>query len=295
MEPEIEPVLWVRAPIGVSALMNPIVWTMLSNKFTKSGFNVVNWLCDTTYRTLVKVPPVMNEVMDLNLPRGWNNFVDNFDSIMGLLFNLKSFRLKKGEIEPLQVLLKQNRDCIFSQYLPLPNRSLLVIEETSHGTYVDPIITGAVDAIRTMIGIDSTLANYSIRTKENRAIKTIDQLAEFYDNLIKNTLAKKEGIFRKHIFGTRSHFSFRGVISSLTEKHRYDEIHIPWGIGMSVFRIHIVNKLLRMNYTPNKAISFINEHAQKYHPILDNIFNELINESKYNGVSCVMQRNLALF
>jgi hypothetical protein len=294
MEPEIEPVLWIRAPNGVQAMMNPIVWTMLSTKFTKSGFNFINWLCDTTYRPLVKTPPDMNAVLDLNLPRGWNNFINNFESIMDALFNLKSFRVGKGVEDPLQTLLRRHGDCVFSRHIPLPNRSLLVIEETSHGTYVDPIITGAVDAIRTMIGIDSPLTNYSVRTKENRTIKTINQLAEFYDNLIKSTLAKKEGVFRKHIFGTRSHFSFRGVISSLTEAHRYDEIHIPWGIGMSVFRIHIVNKLLRMGYNPNQAIGFINEHAQKYHPVLDKIFIDLINESKYDGIACIMQRNPSL-
>lgn len=294
LDVDLEPILWMRSPRDVRALMNPIMWTMLEEKFTRSGFNIIQWLCDTTYKPPVKFPTIMDSILNLNIPRGWNNFVENFDSITNTLFNLKGLKVNKEDVAPLQQLIHMQRDCIFSQYLPLPNRSLLVIEETNVGAYVDPIVVGAVDAIRNMVGIDSDLSNYTVRVKENRTVKTINQLAEFYDELVKNTLAKKEGIFRKHIFGTRSHFSFRGVISSLTEVHRYDEIHIPWGIGVSVFRIHLVNKLLRLGYTPNSAIAFLNEHTQKYSSLLDGLFQELINESPNRAVSCCMQRNPSL-
>lgn len=290
-EHDLEPLLWMRAPNGVRALINPIIWTMLTDKFTRSGFEIIKWICDTTYKPQVKIPVIMEAVQALEIPRGYNNFVDNFDMIIDALFELKGFKLKKGELDPLQVLIRTQRDCVFTHYLPLPNRSLLVIEETSVGTYVDPIVTGAVDAIRTMVGIDSDLSSHNLRTKENRTVKTIAQLANFYDDLARTTLAKKEGIFRKHIFGTRSHFSFRGVISSLTEKHAYDEIHIPWGIGISVFRIHLMNKLMRRGYTPNTAIAFLNEHAQKYHPLLDELFKLLISESPDSKIPFVIQRN----
>ena len=291
---DLEPLLWMRAPNGIRALINPIVWTMINEKFTRSGYEIIKWLTDTTYKPQVKTPVIMDAVMGLGIPRGYNNFVDNFDVIIDALFDLKGFKLKKGILDPLQVLLREQRNCVFSHYLPLPNRALLVIEETNVGTYVDPIVTGAIDAIRIMVGIDSDLSSHNARTKENRTVKTIAQLSNFYDDLSRTTLAKKEGIFRKHIFGTRSHFSFRGVISSRTDKHNYDEIEIPWGIGVSVFRIHLANKLERRGFAPNEAISFLNEHAQKYHPLLDELFNILINESPNQKISCVIQRNPSL-
>jgi len=294
IDSDLDPILWIRAPDGVSGLMNPVVWTMLNEHFTCSGFSIIRWLTDTIYKPQVKTPLIMDAVMDLGIPRGWNTFVENFDDIMSKLFDIKGFRARRGVPEPLELLLKEQRQCVFSQYLPLPNRSLLVIEETNVGTYVDPIITGAVDAIRTMVGIDSVLSTHNVRMKENRTVKTISQLAIFYDDLVRTTLAKKEGIFRKHIFGTRSHFSFRGVISSLTEPHQYDEIHIPWGIGISVFRIHLVNKLLRRGFNPNSAIALLNEHAQKYSSLLDELFQTLIAESPNKGISCILQRNPSL-
>lgn len=294
LEQNLEPLVWMRAPNGVRALINPIVWTMLSTKFTTSGFNVIWWLTDTTYKPTVKIPNMMDSVYALKITRGYNNFFDNFDTIMDKLFALKAFKPKKGKPESLQTLLKTQRNCIFSKYLPLPNRALIVIEETNVGTYSNPIDIGAVDAIRTMANIDSELSTHSVRTKENRTVKTIAQLATFYDDLYRTTLARKEGIFRKHVFGTRSHFSFRAVISSMTDNHAYDELHIPWGIGIAVFRIHLMNKLMRLGYTPNAGIALLNEHSGKYHPLLDQLFNQLIDESPGRAISGTLQRNPSL-
>jgi hypothetical protein len=295
-EQDLEPLLWMESPQGVAPLINPIVWGMLTERFKRSGFEVVRWLCDTHYSPPVRTPDVIEELVERGVQRGYNNFVENFDEFMELLFNMKSFKggVKKGQIDPLYALIKMQRDCVFTRYLPLPNKTLLVIEETNVGTYVDPIVTGAVDAINMMVAIDSPLSNFRPRDKENRTIKTLAQLWDFYDGLYRTTVAKKEGIFRKHVFGTRSHFSFRAVISSLTARHDYDELHIPWGIGVSVLRIHLMNKLLKRGYTPNQAVAFLNEHAQKYHPELDNLFKELIAESPYKGIPVVFQRNPSL-
>jgi hypothetical protein len=295
LEQDLEPIVWMRSPNGVKKLINPIVWTMLNSKFKRSGFEIIRWICDTTYKPPLRVPQVMDAVQAIpNLQRGYNNFVENFDYVVDSLFELKVFKPMRGKQDPLQQLLRDQRNCVFSDYLPLPNRSLLVIEESNVGTYVDPIVTGAVDAIRTMVSIDSQLSSHSVRTKENRTVKTIAQLADFYDGLARTTLAKKEGIFRKHVYGTRSHFSFRAVISSLTDAHEYDELHIPWGIGVSVLRIHLLNKLIRRGYAPNEAIAFLNEYAQKYHPLLDELFQLLIAECPYKGIPVVFQRNPSL-
>jgi hypothetical protein len=288
------PIVWMRRPKGVEQLINPIVWTMINDKFRRSGFEIIRWICDRHYKPPVKMPPVMEQVMALGIDRGYNNFVKNFQQITDSLFELKVFKLRKGQMDPLQVLFRQAPECLFADYLPLINRSLLVIEESNVGTYVDPIATDAVDAIRTMVGIDSPLSSHNTRVKENRTVRAIAKLADFYDDFARTTLAKKEGIFRKHVYGTRSHFSFRAVISSLTAAHDYEELHIPWGIGVSVLRVHLINKLYRRGMTPNEAASFLDEHAQKHHPLLEELFQLLIDECPYMGVPVVFQRNPSL-
>jgi hypothetical protein len=305
-EQALESIVWMRSPKGVLGFINPVVWLMLTKKFTKSGFDIVRYLSDTNYKTHVQMPAIAKTIESTlttqGIGRGYNNFINNFDAIIGTLFSLKIFKPKKRKgfkqvaevIDPLQMLLIQNRNCIFSKYLPLPNRSLLVIEETNTATYADNIVKDAVNAILTMVNIDSDISNYSVRNKENRTIKAISLLAVFYDGLYKTTLAKKEGIFRKHIYGTRSHWSFRAVISSLTAAHEYDELHIPWSIALSVFRIHLFNKLDQHGFTPNEAKRIINEHCYKYSEFLDSLLSELISESPYKGVPCVLQRNPSL-
>lgn len=294
MEQDIEPILWMRSPKGVAKLINPIVWTMLTLRFTRSGFDVLLWICDTSYRSNCKIPNVLDEVQSRGIQRGYNYFVENFDWIMDTLFSIKSYKLKKGNRDYLYELIQRDRSCIFSDYIPLPNKALLVIEGTNVGTYADPVVVGAIDAIETIAGIDSSLFQHSLRVKENRTIKCLSKLAEFNDNYYKTSLAKKAGIFRKHVFGSRSHFSFRAVISSITEPHEYDEIHIPWGIATSVLRVHVLNKLLKRGYDVNKAIEFINVHAQKYNKELDDIFKELIAESPNRGIETISQRNPSL-
>lgn len=295
----LQPLTWIRSPHGVEGLMNPIVWTMLSQQFTYAGFNAIQWLADTTYHANPHDAIIMaiNDIVIAGQPieRGYNYFVRNFDAIIEALYEIKQFKTKRGKRKHdksvLWQVIQQNRDCIFSQYLPIPHPSLLVVEKNDLGTYVDPITTGAVDAIRTLAGIDTEYRIYSLRTKENRAVKTVAQLADFYETIYDHHLAKKEGIFRKHVYATRSHFSFRAVISSITDAHNYDEIYIPWGVATSVLRLHLVNKLLEMDYTSSEAISFINEHAQKYNPLLDRLFKELIAESSNGrGISCLLNR-----
>lgn len=290
---DLESFVWLRAPEGVRGLINPTVWAMLCKHFTKSSFSIVRWLTDRSYRNAdVKTPDFMPVLESFGFQRGLNYFIDNFDYIMECLFSMKIFKTK--EPSDLERFIKTYRDCIFSQYLPLPNKTLLVVEENNSGTYVDPVLTGGIDAIRTLVGIDSALLNYSVQVKENRTVKCIDKLSEFYLEYYRTTLAQKEGVFRKHIFGTRSHFSFRAVISSITGPHNYDEIFIPWGVAVNVLKFHIANKLLRRGWTPNEINSFLYEHTQKYHPTLDQIFKELIDESPNKRIPCVFTRNPSL-
>ena len=294
---DLESFVWLRAPIGVHALINPTVWIVLSKCFTKSNFNLVYWLASDNYKTESKIPdylPQVQNYLEINkLKRGLNTFIEHFDEYMEFLLQLPVFKKMNANMKLDQFIAKY-RDCIFSQYVPLPNKTLLVLEETNSGTYIDPNNTVVLNAIHTLVGIDSPLVNYSVKQKERRAINCIDRLSKFYLDYYKNTLASKEGVFRKHIFGTRSHFSARAVISSITEPHNYDEIHIPWGVAINMLRLHLTNKLIRRGMNPNQIVGYLNEHTYKYSPLLDELFQELIRESPRGGIECVLTRNPSL-
>ena len=295
VDKELEPILWVRAPKNVRALINPAIWTMLTDKFKKANFDTIQWITDTTYRAGPSDGAIVAELTEAGINRGYNNFVDNFYEIISKLNDLKSFSNKYRNTNDLLLkLIIDNKDSVFSQYLPLVNRTLLVIESTTVGTYVDPFVPTAIDAILTVASIDSVETAYSQRVKENRTAKFLAGISSYYKNFAKNNLGRKTGNFRQHVYGSRSHFSFRAVVTSLTDAHEYDEIHIPWSIAITVFKYHLINKLHQRNYTVNQALFLINAHAKIYNPLLDEIFKELIDESPRKGIDVTINRNPSL-
>lgn len=294
---ELQPIIWMRAPIGVRSLINPIFWAHLSEFFSKGSFDVLRWIADTGYHPVVKTPLIMDSIQTLIPGRGYNYFLDNFDFIINTLMESKPYRIpaKRRQAADLMTMIRMYRHCLFPQYLSLPNKSLLVIEKSNVGTYVDTTVPGAVDAIRTMASIDLPESNFSQRFRENRTIKSICQVSEFHIEWSSKSLAGKTGVVRKHLLGTRSDFSFRAVISSISEAHDYREIHISWGIAVAVLHVHLANKLSRYHgMTANEIIGFLDEHAQKYNELLARLFDELIAECPYLGIPVILGRNPSL-
>jgi len=291
---ELAPRVWIRNPTGVALLMNPLVWNMLSFKFTISGFNLIEWLCNTDY-----VPPgnrpqeLIDEVTSLGIQRGYNNFVNNFDSIMDHLYELKRF--SKSKNDELRKLIKEQRDCVFCTHLPLPNKALLIKEDTNVGSFVDQMIMSIINAIQMIRSIDKATSAYTVRQKENRTVKTLVQLARFYYESYHLLFAKKQGLIRRHICGTRCHWACRAVISSNTGVHEYDALELSWGQGITLLAVHLKNKLFKLGYTPNEATALLYEHTNKYHEGLDKLMEEIIAETpEQRGFYGVFVRNPSL-
>lgn len=299
IEQDFESILWLRTPNGIRSLMSPHVMTMLSKRFTKSGWNLIHWLTDSRYDTGNRPIAETQQLLDLGIRREWNWFHDNFDQLMDTLFELPGLKRKPShpnyrESEELRSVLRQYRHCVFPQHLPLPNRSLLIIENTSVGTYSNNENIGAIDAIQSMSGIDSELCTLSQRDRENRTARGLAGLSKYYEDFYKFTVEDKPGIARKHLFGVRCHFSFRNVITSLRGAHDHDEIHIPWGVATTTLEYHVYNKLFQQKWSINEMLGLMNKYAHEYSPFIDGIFDELIKESPYKGLPTTMVRNPSL-
>lgn len=296
----LETITWIRAPRGVTALINPIVWTMLSERFNLGTFNMIQYLTDTQYRLpenqVGKFAPIIDQ---LPFERGLNNFIENFKEIKDFLFSLSIFKSRqKGRVTTdfLRRMLDENPDAIFAKHLPIPHRSLLVVEDgTSGGVYLDEFTPKAINAVLTLAGIDTLSAKgeltTSLRLRESRAVRAVMRLAEYYYYVCSKRLAKKEGVFRKHVYATRSHFTFRAVVASITEPHHHEQIYIPWGVATSVFQLHLTNKLYRLGFTPNEAQDFLHRYATTYHPLMDHLFKQLIAEAPDpRGIAATLNR-----
>lgn len=314
IEDDVAPTLWFRRPNNVERLINPIIWIMLDKRFTKSKYRILVWLTDRNYNPNIKRPLIIDEMIAAGIPRGYNSFVQNFDAIMTYLFNHNEFSVKKNastgmfidmlEIthpsgDPLQQLIAENRNRIFSDYIPVLNKSLVVLVQHATGIYIDNTFVGIKDTVNTMLSIDKDYYNKSPMSVENRTGKILMMLCDYYSNLFAKNLSPKEGLPRKHNYGTRTNMSFRAVITSHEAIHDHDEIWIPWGVGVTVFQLHILNRLMRpskdsVGMTHNEALGLIYEHVHRYHPLLDQILKELLAGSPGGSIKCMHQRNPSL-
>ncbi|HXQ33788.1 MAG TPA: hypothetical protein VN843_07240 [Anaerolineales bacterium] len=292
IENTIEPLVWFRQPHGVEKLLSPIVWLMLEDRFSRGKFSYIRWLTDTSYVSRAPRPVLIDEMIDDGIERGYNYFIRNFFAIIQYLLKTKEFRAKRGSVDYLEIFLEKNKDILFSSHIPLLNRSLLIIEKTLFATYIDDSVPIAMDAIETMVSIDRDFYDQSGPVKENRTARAMYRLScEFFDNYLKRNVSKKTGLLRHHVGGSRLDFSARAVISSITDRHRYDEIEVPWGIGLAVFRPMLMNKLInKSGMMVNDAIGLLLSHSGVYHPLIDHYLKEIISETRGNRYPVIFNR-----
>lgn len=295
IERPLEPILWLKVPEGVDAFISPMFWIMLDDATSITNFNIMSWLCDPYYIPKSVAHRQAEKFLSLNIPRGINYFYQNFDDIIALLHEKRLIKRGADDInDDLLLAIKQYRDCIFTRFLPVPNRHSFIVEDTNAGTYTDTNMTYALDACHMISSINSAVVPLGVKYRESRVTKAIQKLSSYYLSFIKDSLQPKEGWFRQHVYGSRLHFTARAVISSLHENHHYEELHIPWGVGVQLLKMHLTNKLLKRGMSPKEITSFLFHHVKKYHPLLDELFKELIRESPYMGIPVTFQRNPSL-
>ena len=303
-ETTLESTLWIRAPEGIRSLISPQAWSILNATFKYKGVALIHYLCDPGYKpiTMAGRRALTNDskIVELN-NFGWkrsiNFFIENFDMVIKTLFDMKFIKPMRKMLL-VEEFIAENKDKFFPQYLPIPNRAVFITEKTQLGQnslkYVDHVMYHGIDAVRTLMSIYSSISPITQRIKELRTVKVINEFSQYYNSYLKENVASKPGMWRKQVFGARLDRSGRAVITSLTVPHKYDELHLPWGLSVMMFKTHITNKLLKRNFTPNECEEFIMKNTKTYHPIMDDIFKELISESPGGRIPAVIQRNPTL-
>lgn len=295
----IKPSMWIRTPKGVTSLISPELWIMLSGYLAKKDFNFLEYLTNTSYRydydkiNSAETKRRVDRLIARDFPRGLNNFIKHFDEIVAFLRQLGVISQRRGEFENF---IETNRDKLFPDYLPIPSKLFFVVESTTSGVYMDKPIGAAVEAALTIAGIESSTTELSSTHIQNRVAKALKLLGIFHESYGRDRIAKKPGLIRKHVLGGRINLTARAVITSISEPHEYDEIHIPWGVACQLLKYHIVNKLKRkFRMTGRDAINYVYRNAVKYDKTLDDIFKELIRKSpEGRGLGVILARNPTL-
>jgi len=299
--------LWFRTPDTSWPIFNPIYLAMLSKAVKKTYFDPVAWLIDSHYRpTSAQAEIVIQQLKDAGIKhRNYNYFCENFRFIIEVLFKNKILvsKLANEKLRTYEFLCDQisldgtPAPGMFYEVYPISTRALIVLEVTAVGSYHDTSTLEILDAFIGMAGIDVVgLLPVTPQQKRHRLGKFVLTLRDYVVvPLLYDRIRPKEGIVRQLLFGTRTHFSARAVITSLTDaSFDIDEIKLPWGAGLVMLEHHITSKLTKRGWRYNDIISHINAHAFKYCPIIDSIFKELIEECPQKGIPILFVRNPSL-
>lgn len=315
LETKLESQLWMRPPkgIGVNVFLNPGIWQLLSEFFTlakkredkytvtttrqvrkpKEGFNPLMWITCTDYHP--KGSEALIAELELeNIPRGYSNFIKNFDSIINTMFSMRLFKNKpETKIKELIDIINRadSQGALFCHHLPLMDRTLIAIENEGSYRYIEPSARLAVDAARQLLGVDVPGQELRLSSRENRTAKAIAAIAKFTIGYAKDNISSKTGLVREQIFASRTGVAGRAVITSVTKSHRYDELFAPWSVAVGFLRVHIQNYLMKLGFTPLEMNDFLSYVTTNYHPLVDWIFRDLIAKSPDKALPGLFIRN----
>jgi hypothetical protein len=285
---KIESTVWFKAPKGIKGLVNPMVWLMISELMRKekkkNEFNVLLWFCNS----YMDYPPSTNKgslelirkIETLNIPRGLNSFIENFDRLIPIIVKENN---QAADRTAMLNFFEKYRDILFPMQLPIPSKIAFVLENTSTGKYADmAAIKDVVDACLTITSLDNeTVA--SVRKLEGKMANVLDSLTRYYLHMFGDPFSAKEGWLRKTVYGTRMHFAYRSVITSQAGVHDYETIKLPYSIMATLLRPFILNRLRKRGMVEREAFAYSIKHVTQRDPLIVEILEELIADTPYSA------------
>lgn len=291
----IYPMVWMAAPEGTACLLNPAAYYPLKKTMTVEGCSDLEWLIDPLYE-----PPKLSvrckRLAQQGVQRGLGYFHANFESIMILYveaWRIRKRNYDKEDFEAYVNMLIKNPQWLFCQYLPMPSRVGFVLETNESGAYLEKNVASATNALLTIVSIKNAVRPMTIPHKEHRIVKAMNILTPFFHDYTATILGKKPGLLRKNIIAGKVNFTGRAVITSIHGIHRYDELHYSWSLSVSLFRPHLMNKLLKRGFTPNEIKSTLRFAAKNECPLISELFDEMLLEASEEGGIQVHKDDLA--
>lgn len=276
---DIESLVWLTPPEGVHAYMNPYLYGMLREQMRCGSVYVLDWLMDPMLKVPSKVPTDgWLALIDAGVERGINYVYENFDWILKTYFFYKGERTRLDENkQDILQLIYENRNICWTTKLPVPSKLVFVVEANDMGMWAETsVMSLAINAVKGIVSLRNSSRSNNMRMIESRAAKANLRMTLFQEMYAEKTLGRKTGLFRKNIFASVLNWTARGIISSIQGPHDYRELHIPWGMGLTLFSVQIETILTRRGFTPSQISNLMAKHAVMYHPLLDEIMQDLL-------------------
>lgn len=293
---KVDPVLWLKTLGDDLPFINPYYYMSIRYALDKKNDWLRYW-SDPNYNPNVNIPPYVYGALQeaLGNIRSYGNMLVNFPRLLKYLIDHPFFMKNEDKREEMQLALEtwfQYKEDILSTYMPIVNKKLFVMENTTKGKFTTLTVADIYDVVLSWRTIANSTLNQ--KKKDSSTVGVIHKLSGFYYNYFKKYLLKKPGIFRKHLISARSPFTFRNVIVSIAGPHDYRELHVPWTILLSTFRPHVLNVLYKMGYNFKEANKKITRAVKRYDHDIAEIGRNLIKNSRGGSIQVLAQRNPSL-
>jgi hypothetical protein len=294
---------WLEIPECLPPLLQPLVYNTLKKwmgKYQRQS------LLDMFLNPECTLPEPLSE----HFQTGVWYFYENFDRIMEYLLNeyrpLKMYlKRKRGDIVKenkksigMQDYLKINRAACFARYFPVLDKNLHVLNK--QGTMSDAdqtsqyILKAAIEIANVNL-VNSMSSAGDKKTLEYYGFGITTTYATYASAVLGNNMLTKYGFFRRHILGSRCHYTFRAVIVPITDLSLPDELKLPWSVAVPQFKLEILNLLIRrMGYSFTDAQLKHQQALERYDKEIHDILKTLITECPYKGIPVLLGRNPTL-
>lgn len=280
---------WLAAPNGIAALINPILLWQLYRIFNFTTYNLVEWVINPNYTVQGRKSISLQRLERSGIPRGINNFYSKPEAVLDILFTrpyLKSScsiavanQLKKYFLFHIQ------SGNFFCQHVPIQTKAMRITESNDYGKYAQELMLQGHEAAITLSNLDNSGLSTTLRVREAATARALIGLAKYHINDFEKTWSDKLGGIRNHIYSSRTDWTGRAVIGSISDPMaELDEMYIPWSIGLTLFEVHVTNKLLSRGYSQQDAHrmieSSLSNNLSLFKPLLERILDELLEECK---------------
>ena len=288
--------LWLSIPEPMPPVLHPI-WYLILKQWTAFGHRKISVL-DVLLNPELEIPEDFLPFLDPECKRGFAYFHDNVDEIFEIFLCKYPRTMKKPLVQWIGPMLRQYRDVLFTRHLPILNSSLHARKKNGETlTYVDQTSKDLLEAI-----IDMNAESYRQKSSTVSAFQSAKSLysiyskmIEYYNKLVKLKLGRKQGILRKHCYGSRIHHSFRAVVVPQAIPMPLDEILLPWGVIVNGLKPIILNFLMhRHNKTFNEAIEIFFSALVNYNELVDQCLMDYIKECPDGKGMVILGRNPTL-
>ena len=266
---ELKPDVFIRSPKSIPKMFNPLFWSMLYKALDMSkgkGTNGLRWLTDrraTFGKETKRITSFLKDFEKSGLQRGYVNVVNNFDAYFAfILTKVTNYKLRQA----LHDVYVENQGIVWCNYLPIPSKVAFVVEVTHVGTYYDKIMDSVIEAVYTAASIDNINDTMKVETR----IATIQELlGRYYNDLMVTIVSSKPGLLRRDCYGSKTNFSFRNIITSLHEEHKYYNIHLPYSLVLTAIQPAVINVLChKHNMSYKEAYDYTEMHAKDMDPLI---------------------------